>query len=254
MIDQENKWNKDTKGEGKVRNTEKIEDYTFSDIDLDNVFRYYLADLAAKKAEIDANNSLTEQQKTEELEQFRKENDPMLRFGLNKYLYCFTALLTEWTRLDNQLSDSKINEAEQVRQFEDFLTKNEEIFKFVFGENFKEKFIKDGKIIKKDKIQDEAEKILNPMRMALAERYEKEGLNQPRYPMDTPILNKFTAGLWFVGGVAVFIGIIMVFAPTLPLFALIAISSFLSMTFVAAKFAAYEAEKAEKRIAPFKRQ
>ncbi|MDD5021614.1 MAG: ElyC/SanA/YdcF family protein [Endomicrobiaceae bacterium] len=205
MIDQATKWGDDMKGAGKVRDVKNPSDYTFSDIDLDNVFRYYLIDLTAEQERLNADKSLSEKERAEQLKQFVNENDPVIKFKLNEH---FSELIK-----NGKLAGTKT-------------------------------IVQDGVNITIDYI----EVILNPMREWLAARYKKEGLEQPRYPMDTPIFNVATATIWGLVGVVVFAGILSVLVPALPFFAFVAIGAILSFTFVGSKFMSLEAEKASKRI------
>ena len=62
-------------------------------------------------------------------------------------------------------------------------------------------------------ISQKSEVMLDNLRKNLAERYKAEGVDQPRYPVETPVYNGFARFVWLGLGSFIFGGIIMFLSP-----------------------------------------
>jgi hypothetical protein len=115
-----------------------------------------------------------------------------------------------------------------------------EVSKIISENNADEKLKKSQAIMKK------AEEILTPMRKWLAEEYERRGIEQPRYPVVTPVLDKVIRGVWVISGAFIFAGILAVSLPALPFLASFGIGALLSSLFVFNHWISAQAKIAQK--------
>ena len=83
VTEQETKWGDDMKGTGPLRDVNKSYDYTLTDLDLDNVFRYYLGDVADAASKFTG----TPEEIQAQINEFKAKNDPLvLRVEANEYV------------------------------------------------------------------------------------------------------------------------------------------------------------------------